>query len=364
MSKWILGVLIVALAGIVPAAAEEAPAAVRVYNWTEYIDVDEAAPEDAPMSARSPTLRKFGEQAGAPVVYDEFESEEEMTKKLMNFPGLMDVVVMPFPNVQLMHQAGKLVAMNNETVPNRTLIDPRYFATGGDTTNFYVPYLSGATMLVYRRDLVGKDVTSWQDYFEPSETLKGKVHMLDSASSMFACALKYKQQDLSFSSDDVTKEAGRAMHQLKKNGYIGLISSDIEEIQAKLLSGEIAMAVLYCGDAITAANADPAGQIQYVVPAEGTEVVFDCLVVMRDAPHKDLALQFVNFMLDPAIQAANAVSLMYTCPNTAALAILQRDHPEIMANAALYPPPAAAAHMEAPAAVSPEAERLWEIIRQ
>ena len=47
----------------------------------------------------------------------------------------------------------------------------------------------------------------------------------------------------------------------------------------------------------------PGCTVRYVAPKEGAEIGFDMLAIPSDAPHKDEALAFINFVLRPDIMA-------------------------------------------------------------
>ncbi len=62
----------------------------------------------------------------------------------------------------------------------------------------------------------------------------------------------------------------------------------------------------------------------------------DSLCVPAQAPHRDLAEQFINFILDAHIGARLANFNQYATPNRAALEFI---NPADLKNLAIYPPP-------------------------
>ena len=71
-----------------------------------------------------------------------------------------------------------------------------------------------------------------------------------------------------------------------------------------LATGQACLALDYSGDvAQAAARAKPGVTVRYVAPKEGAEIGFDMLAIPSDAPHKDEALAFINFILRPNIMA-------------------------------------------------------------
>ena len=74
-----------------------------------------------------------------------------------------------------------------------------------------------------------------------------------------------------------------------------------------LATDQACLAMDYSGDVDqAAARAKEAGKgvnVTYVAPKEGAEVGFDMLATPSDAPHKEEALAFINFVLRPDIMA-------------------------------------------------------------
>ena len=97
----------------------------------------------------------------------------------------------------------------------------------------------------------------------------------------------------------------------------------------------------YSGDVAQAAErAEQAHRgvtVRYVIPKEGAQIGFDMLAIPADAPHKALALQFINFLLQPDVMAGITNAVRY--PN-AVPASKPMIRPELLANPAVYPTPA------------------------
>ncbi|MDI9418657.1 MAG: extracellular solute-binding protein [Firmicutes bacterium] len=50
-------------------------------------------------------------------------------------------------------------------------------------------------------------------------------------------------------------------------------------------------------------------------PAEGFPIYIDCWVMSKEAPHKDAAYKFLNFIMQPEIAARIAEITNFTSPN-------------------------------------------------
>jgi putrescine transport system substrate-binding protein len=105
-----------------------------------------------------------------------------------------------------------------------------------------------------------------------------------------------------------------------------------------MATGRTCLAFDYSGDVIQAtARAKEAGNgvtIRYVTPKEGAQVGFDMLAIPSDAPHKDEALAFINYVLRPEVMARITDATGY--PNAVpATRVLVR--PEVLNDPNVFP---------------------------
>ena len=56
----------------------------------------------------------------------------------------------------------------------------------------------------------------------------------------------------------------------------------------------------------------------FAYPSEGYAVYPDCMVILRESKHQELAHQFIDYMLRPAVAAANAMAARTTTTNAGA----------------------------------------------
>ncbi|MGH9464128.1 MAG: ABC transporter substrate-binding protein, partial [Thermoanaerobaculia bacterium] len=101
----------------------------------------------------------------------------------------------------------------------------------------------------------------------------------------------------------------------------------------KVLGRAVTAAVVYNGDAVRGTADDP--ETYYFVPREGGVIWVDNLVVPAEAPHRDAAERFINFILDPEVGAQLSNFNQYATPNKAAKPFI---NPDDLANPAIYPP--------------------------
>ena len=130
-----------------------------------------------------------------------------------------------------------------------------------------------------------------------------------------------------------------------------------------LAAGQTCLAFTYSGDAIQAkfraqdAHRDP---VAYAAPREFTQLWFDMLAVPKDAPDPALAMQFIQYLLQPDTMAAITNLVHY--PN-AVPASRSKVDPAVRDDPSVYPDAAVLARSFTVSAVPDAAlrarTRMW-----
>jgi putrescine transport system substrate-binding protein len=137
-----------------------------------------------------------------------------------------------------------------------------------------------------------------------------------------------------------------------------------EYIEA-LANGDLCLAVGYNGDVLQARDrahdANKGIEIKYMVPKEGSILWFDMLAIPKDAPDKDSAYAFMNYMMAPQVSADVSDFRRYATGNLAALPLVQ---PAVRDDPGIYPPPALRQKLAVQLADSPDQTRaitrVWQ----
>jgi spermidine/putrescine transport system substrate-binding protein len=90
----------------------------------------------------------------------------------------------------------------------------------------------------------------------------------------------------------------------------------------------------------------------------------DSMVIPKGAENLDLAHQFIDFLLDPAVAVRNALKVNYATPNVAAR---QQLPPAMLADESIYPPQAVLNRcqwLQNRGADIEKIERVWRVVRQ
>jgi spermidine/putrescine transport system substrate-binding protein len=289
------------------------------YNWSEYIDPD--------------ILTEFQETYGVKVTMDTYASNEDLLAKLQGGATGYDVIVPSDYMVSIMINLGLLEPLDYSVIKTIANIDPENLKPYYDPDNTYsVPYMWGTSGYSYDTSVLGEDLASWKEVFEPRPEVRGKVVMLDDQREVIGAALMYLGYEINETSDDALAKAKQLL--LTQKPYVLAYSSQNND--DLLVAGEALIAHIWTGDALMSEQEKPT--LRYVIPTEGCTVWQDNLCVPKTAPHKYTAMVFIDFLNRPDIAGRNANYIMYGSPNKAAREQGYIDQ-EVLNNPGVYPPP-------------------------
>lgn len=296
---------------------------VYVYNWGEYIDES--------------VIKQFEEETGIKVVYDLFETNEEMYPVIQAGAVKYDVVCPSDYMIQKMRENNLLAEINLDNVPNLKEVDPKYLemSKSFDPENKYsVPYSWGTVGILYNTKMVdAKDVpTKWSDLW--NEKFKDSILMQDSVRDSFMVALKSLGYSMNTTNEAEIKEAKELLIKQKPlvQAYV------IDQVRDKMIGGEAAIGVIYSGEMLyiqnEVKNLNLDYSLEYVIPEEGTNLWLDSWVIPANAPNKENAEKWINFLCRPDIAKKNFEYITYPTPNKGAFDLLD---PELRNNKTLFP---------------------------
>ena len=292
---------------------------VNVYNWGEYID-----PE---------VITEFQQETGIKVVYDMFETNEEMYPVIEAGGVLYDAVCPSDYMIEKMMQNHLLAEIDFKNIPNIKEIGKEYMemcAEFDPGNRYMVPYTTGTVGILYNKRMLDElgvpYPTKWADLWNPK--LKGEILMQDSVRDAFMVALKKEN-----TADD--KELDEAMKDLIAQKPL-VQAYVVDQVRDKMIGEEAAVGVIYSGE-ILYVQGELEGtdvEVDYVIPEEGTNLWVDGWVIPNNAKHKENAEKWINFLCRPDIAAKNFEYITYTTPNVGALKLLP---PEYTENKAVFP---------------------------
>jgi spermidine/putrescine transport system substrate-binding protein len=276
-----------------------------IFTWADYIDPELVA--------------EFERENAVKVQFSYYASDDDRDEILATSHALdYDLVVISGLMIQPYVTRGWLAPISRESVPNLRHIEPRWRGAFPKSEEYGVPYFWGTLGIGYRKDLVPEGFSSWKEFYQPRESLRGRIAVLRSSRDVVGMALKALGHSANTADRDAIREAGRLLEAQKpfvrSYGYVSV------DEQSALVTGEVFAGMLYSGDVISLREYHP--DVDYVVPVEGSNIWCDYLAVFQSSKRKELAARFIDFLNRPEIAARNARFLNYATPNRAALARL------------------------------------------
>lgn len=298
MKKWFP--LILALILLYPALAL-AQETISVYNWGDYIDAE--------------VLDLFEEETGIKVIYETYETNEDMYAKIAMGGSSYDVIFPSDYMIDRMIGENLLQKIDWTHVPNAANIDPRFLHENYDPEAAYsIPYTWGTMGILYNRETVEEIPTSWETLMD--DTYAMDMLMLNSPRDTLAIALVMCGHDLNSVDPGDLADAKNLLIEQKPM----VLAYVVDEVKDKMIAGEASVALVWSGDATFCMS--ESDELDYVVPQEGSNVFYDSMCIPANARNVSGAEKFIDFMCRADIAAKNYEYVGYAIPNTAAIELL------------------------------------------
>ena len=300
--------------GTKPGSPTSGRSTLYYFTWSDYADRE--------------LLRGFEERTGARVIADTFSSNEELLAKLQSGAQGYDVAVPSDFMVSIMASEGLLATLELAKIPNVRMLADRLQRLPFDPEHRYsVPYLWGTVGIGYDSAVVTPAPDSWEVLWDPR--YKGKISMLNDQREVFGVAFRAMGYSLNETKPEIIERAKQKL--LAQKPLVKAYTS--ENYDYLLGAGEVVLAHGW-GGAI-ARIMDERPSIRYVVPKEGATIWADCLVVLQSSRNKDLAMRFVNYLLEAEVALRTTERLRFASANRHVKDALDG---AILANPAIYPP--------------------------
>ena len=266
----------------------------KIYNWFEYM------PQEL--------VDKFEAETGVTVTTDTYDSNEAMLASLKaGKMGEYDLAVPSDFMVGIMAEEGLLDSFTPAEMPNFGNIAPQWLEVPFDPGRTHsIPYQWGTTAFSVNRDVYAGDISSLAIIFSPPEELAGGINVLDSQNEVLLLGSLY----LGIPQCSTDRTQLQALSDMLVNAKQHWASFGSDTAKDVLVSGDAAAGMIYNG--FSAKARAEGANIQYSYPTEGNVMWMDNMVLLADAPNRENALLFMNFMLDSENAAALTNYAAYT----------------------------------------------------
>jgi spermidine/putrescine transport system substrate-binding protein len=279
-TAFVAGVLVATLPS---GRAHAADGEIRVLNWNGYGTDEKFAVE------------KFKEMTGITVVHDYYTSEQEMLTKMRTSPGAYDVVVVGTPFLPAAREEGLIEPIDTSKISNLADVSPQFKDSAivkVDGESWGVPFVWGINSFAYNKDAVKSEPTSINALWDPQ--FAGRVSLRDDGIFNVQMAAIALGQDMN---DPADMDAVKAkLLELKPQVRSFWASED--EWMKGMANKNFDIGEIWAGGAARAIKKYqlPVG---FVVPTEGAPAWFDVLMLAKDAPNKEGAEKFMDYMISP-----------------------------------------------------------------
>ena len=257
-----------------------------LYHWFEYIPAE--------------LLEKFETETSVDVTMDTFDSNEALLASLKaGKMGSYDLAVPGDYMVEIMAAEGMLDIINDGELKNKGNIESQWLAAAFDPGRKHsIPYQWGSTSFSVNRDVYKGNINTTDIIFNPPDSLKGKINVLDSQGEVMALASLHLGIP-QCSNDRSQLKALDSLLQSAKENWASFGSDVAKDV---LVSGDVAVGMIWNG--FSSKAREEGANVEYAYPDQGYVVWMDNVVLLKDAPNRDNALKFMDFLLEPENIAA------------------------------------------------------------
>ncbi|MDR1288309.1 MAG: extracellular solute-binding protein [Treponema sp.] len=259
-----------------------------IYNWPYYV------PDSI--------IEKFEKEYGVTVVYDGFQSEEDMYARIAAGNPGYDIVFSSQEYTSLMISQGMFKRIDKSMMPNLQNLNPAVLrkAAHDPGMDYAVPYYFGAACIMVNTARVPQFERSWSIFAHGD--LAGRMTMLDNMREVMGAALKSLGCSVNTKNPAEIKAAGDLINARWKPN---LVKFDAETFGEAYADGDLWVIQGYLEAVFseTIHNAQLRKDTVFFIPPEGGPSYIDSMCILKGSQNIDLAHAFINFIHRPEIYA-------------------------------------------------------------
>ena len=307
-------------AGYVPPNDGKDGGELHIYTWSDYL-----APE---------VKESFERALGVTIVIDTFDSNEAMYAKLKAGGTGYDIMTPSSYQIAQMAKEGMVDKIDHAKCPNvKKNFDPSFASQIIDASFEYnVPYTVTYTGFMYAKDKIpeGVDITRWKVL--ENSAFRGRITLLDDIREVIGAGLMSLGHSVNSTNPAEIDAAVAQVLKWKANSR----KFDAESYKTEVSSGATWIGHGYSTDATQVISGDeeedmPArDDIAFALPKEGFTIAFDEIVIAKDAPRKDLAYAFINYLYMAEVAKVNMEFLCGPNPVKPGLELLDEEYRDLI----------------------------------
>ncbi|MDK2818170.1 MAG: extracellular solute-binding protein [Spirochaetota bacterium] len=279
--RFILPVLFLSLV-----SCGEKQESLRIFMWTDNIPVD--------------VYKDFETETGIKIIEDAISSNEEIYAKVKTSGGGYDIVTPSLDYATIMMQEGLLAILDTNQMPNLTNIDPnimKHILAIDSNHQYIMPFAFGPTVIAYDTTLVTNDITGFDIFSNSAYT--GRMLLLNDMREVMGAALIY----LGYGIDETNAIAMQEVTSLLMTWKQNILRFDSDSFQLAYANGEVDIVQGYSDTIIPNLTEEKKNNTKFIIPLKGGMMWLDSFLVLKDAPNKEAAVKFINYIHRPEVYA-------------------------------------------------------------
>lgn len=260
----------------------------------------------------------FEELTGATVVMENFESNEQMYIKVANGEPY-DILIPSDYMIQRLIDEDLLQELDQSLLfCDENLLDSVKNLSYDPENAYSVPYFWGNVGIVYDTTKVSEEDLEKEGYdIFLDEKYKGDIYLYDSERDSFMMALKALGYSMNTDDEAQLQDAYDWLERCVETMEPEIVTDEIIDNMAQ---SRKALGLIYSGDAayVMSENED----MGFYLPACGTNLWVDGMVIPVNAKNPELAHEFMNYITDYEAALANSAYVGYSSANAEVMAEL------------------------------------------
>ncbi len=289
---------------------------VNVYAWTGEIP--------------DTLVKQFEKESGIKVNFSTYENNEIMYTKIKASKNAGYDVVMPSSYfVDRMRKQNMLLKLDKSKLSNWANLNPEFLNPSYDPgTQYSTPYIWGVTGIFVNKKFVNPNsVTSWSNLWQPR--FNNQLMLLDDSREIFSMGLLTLGYPANDTNPTHIQNTFLKLKAILPN--VKVFSS--ETVVSIIIDEDATIGMAWNGDVYKASKENP--NVSFIYPKDGFVIWVDNFSIPVNAPHKDAAYAFINFMTRADIAKNAALVTNFPTANLAAQKLLPQS---IQQNPSIYPP--------------------------
>ncbi|MBW4656235.1 MAG: spermidine/putrescine ABC transporter substrate-binding protein [Kaiparowitsia implicata GSE-PSE-MK54-09C] len=281
--------------------APDAPAAtdepLHIYTWADYANDD--------------VFARFTERTGIETVVDIYEANEAMLARMLAGGGGQYSILYPSDYmVQEMLELDLLATIDHSQLEGLDRLSQRWQDPLYDAGNAHsVPVSWGTTGYIYDTRRLSPGPEDWDFAWDNRSALNRQITLLDDPRETIGAALKSLGYSYNSTSEDEIRAAADKLKELRP----AVRAFESFGWEDRLINGDLRLCMTYSivGNALPSDHPN----LSYIIPASGSSVWTDAMVIPKTAPNPEAAYAWINFMMEPENAAFAVEQLKFATPN-------------------------------------------------